>query len=353
MILDFFLDKLAEEKYPIIQEKRCLYNKIQCSICMDICPEEAISIKSKIVIDENLCGKCGICKSTCPTQAISMKGLGEENILRTINDKRNPIFTCSKTSSIGNLRLNCLSGMHPELLAALFLLYGEKTFYFNMIGCEKCHLGDKISIFEASLDKAVNFAKLFGIDPGYVICFDEKELQVLSEETISRRDLFLLLKKGTTNLATHAVDTVLNENNQLSIRKVLLKAIERKEFEVQPHNVPFFDSFKVSNDCNGCEECKSICPGEAWKVENGEKIKVLHNAGKCYKCGQCKSSCPQKAIEVDYINMDDLIMYNLKKEITLNKCHLCDKKFFSKDKDIDKCPICEKKEALRKRLATN
>lgn len=353
MILDFFIDRLTEENYPQVQVNRCLYGlKNECTSCLDNCPEGAITLNAnQVILDQELCNRCGICKSICPTQAVFLKGIGEENILRNIKDKRNIIFSCSNTAGVGNLKINCLNALHPELLAALFILFADKIFYFYIGRCENCNLGD--TLLKNSLDKAVSFVTKLGVEPKYELCTDENKIRELSEEIMSRRDLFLFLKKGTTNIASQAVDTILSDDSQLSIRKVLLKSIETIELDLPLNNIEFFQSFRVNDDCNGCADCQSICPGQAWKVENDEQIKVEHNPGRCFKCGLCTIKCSQGAIDAGPFNKEDLYRFNLKKEIKLNTCTMCEKKFFSKSDTIDICPVCEKKTALRKKLATD
>ncbi len=44
---------------------------IQCGICVDECPTEAISEgEEAYVIDKNLCSDCGACADACPSEAI-------------------------------------------------------------------------------------------------------------------------------------------------------------------------------------------------------------------------------------------------------------------------------------------
>src|SRR5690606_964884 len=109
MIFDYILDKFTERNYAKIIDDKCIYYKNNdCDKCKSLCPERAISIEYQINIDKELCSSCGICKAVCPTQAIGLKGIGEENLLQTIKDKKNIVFSCSREDGIGNLKLNCL-----------------------------------------------------------------------------------------------------------------------------------------------------------------------------------------------------------------------------------------------------
>lgn len=52
---------------PIVDHDKC----IQCMLCVNICPETAMSFTDKIECNKNLCVSCGLCESRCPVEAIS------------------------------------------------------------------------------------------------------------------------------------------------------------------------------------------------------------------------------------------------------------------------------------------
>jgi ferredoxin len=54
----------------VLDEERC----IDCGVCIDLCPEEAISMRSDytVVIDPSRCTACGSCIDGCPNEAISL-----------------------------------------------------------------------------------------------------------------------------------------------------------------------------------------------------------------------------------------------------------------------------------------
>lgn len=354
MILDYILNRFTEQSHAMIIENKCIYSKNKtCVICKDICPEGAISIENEIKIDNGLCSGCGICKAICPTQSIVINSIGEENILRAIKDQKNIIFSCSKEDGIGSLKLNCLNSFNSELLAALFILYDDKKLNFNFSRCETCKYCNNYTIFEESMNKAIRFVKKFNIEPRYEIYFNEKDLIALSDEAISRRELFMMLKRSSTNLAAQTINTIVRDNNYLSIRKVLLNAINSKNFNIDNiHNPIFFMEYEVNENCNGCGKCEQICPGRAWRVDNKEEsIEVYHNVSKCHNCGLCIKNCPENAIDDGIFNLNGLEEFNIKNEIVLTTCKSCGKKFLSKD-ESDKCTVCLKKDELRKKISS-
>ncbi|RKY68061.1 MAG: hypothetical protein DRQ02_05375 [Candidatus Latescibacterota bacterium] len=50
----------------------------------------------------------------------------------------------------------------------------------------------------------------------------------------------------------------------------------------------------IGTDCNGCGQCKQLCPMGAIDGEPGERHTVIRE--KCVGCGICVLACPQKAI---------------------------------------------------------
>jgi ferredoxin len=62
----------------VVDKKKC----VGCGICIDCCPEQAISTKGQvvmgeIVIDSGKCIACGTCVSACPNEAISLPQLAK------------------------------------------------------------------------------------------------------------------------------------------------------------------------------------------------------------------------------------------------------------------------------------
>lgn len=358
MLLDFLIHKLTEENPPEVYGNRCINSydtAMKCNECIDTCPENAVKLKvKKIFFDEKLCSNCGICKAKCPTQAIKIKNTGEESILSYVDDKKNFVFSCSMEGVVGNLTISCLNAMHPEYIAALFILYKEKSFYFNTSHCIKCEMGYNDILFKESLDKALSFVNELGIEPVYEMFTEEKDISFLLNEEISRRNLFKLVTKESRNIALKTITTIIDDDEQLSVRKLLLKAIRNSETEMINKSNTFWEHWNVSTDCDGCGKCKSVCPGKAWKIENNETtIKLYHSFGNCYKCGLCKTICPKKAISESLNKIDDFSDFAVKREIDLNTCKVCNKKYIADSKKEEVCEVCRKKELLRKKISTS
>jgi NAD-dependent dihydropyrimidine dehydrogenase PreA subunit len=52
----------------IVDKRRCG----GCRVCVEICPNHAISMDKTVVIDSDQCNGCGSCVAECPNEAISL-----------------------------------------------------------------------------------------------------------------------------------------------------------------------------------------------------------------------------------------------------------------------------------------
>ena len=43
-----------------------------CEICIDACPDEAISVNGIAAVDPGLCAGCGACVPECPNEALAL-----------------------------------------------------------------------------------------------------------------------------------------------------------------------------------------------------------------------------------------------------------------------------------------
>ncbi len=357
MILDFLIYKLTENNHPELNIDKCINSLVKdgdCFVCKDSCPKNAVVIKdNKISFDENLCNQCGMCKVKCPTQAIRIKGEREYEIINDAGEKKNLVFACSLREAAGNLNVSCLNALHPELISALFVLYKDKKFYFNLSKCSNCKLANENSLFKDSLNSAISFVKKLGINPIFEIITEDNDISDLIVEEISRRNLFKLVKKESNNAVVKAINSITDdENNQFYYRNLLLRSIKDLQFEDEKNNSNiFWEYWDVNIDCNGCGKCVSVCPGKAWEIErNDTAIKINYKFINCYKCGLCEKICPKNSISKGNINNSERWRFNLKRELKLNTCKSCNKKFIAVCNEDDVCDICKKKELLRRKI---
>ncbi|ABW18645.1 ATP-binding protein [Alkaliphilus oremlandii] len=360
MLLKYFIQKMAVENVPKIEKKSCLHYRNAndpCNNCIESCPTAAIVKRDQaFVIEDELCIGCGICKVKCPSQSISMVHFGENTIPKAIKSCETVVFGCNYGKSEGNVMVPCLNGLHPELLALLLLHFKDKKLKFNLSKCSTCAIDSKALTFEVSLKKALAFLENIKSYEEPEVILDECEVPNISPRSITRRDLFHIIKDDSINHATDIFNSMWSnsKDNTLNHRQILLDLVnglaKEETFEINREST-LFSNYVVNSSCNGCNYCEAICPYKAWKIEETEEIYTLSfNTGRCRSCGQCIKTCPQKAIEKTNILSDDFKGYTPKVEKPKIKCKKCNAKFVLTEKDNELCTACMKREELRKSL---
>ncbi len=61
-------DAEIEKRAAVVDQERCT----GCGICIEACPEEAITVEYVAMIDPQKCTVCGSCVDECPNEAISL-----------------------------------------------------------------------------------------------------------------------------------------------------------------------------------------------------------------------------------------------------------------------------------------
>ena len=61
--------RMFRRMIAVIDQERCMC----CALCVDVCPEQAISMNHTVAIDSSSCTGCGSCVNECPNEAISFR----------------------------------------------------------------------------------------------------------------------------------------------------------------------------------------------------------------------------------------------------------------------------------------
>ena len=54
-------------------------------------------------------------------------------------------------------------------------------------------------------------------------------------------------------------------------------------------------AYKITDKCNGCDDCAQLCPVRAISGEMKEQHEIDPN--RCIDCGTCAGVCPSEAIK--------------------------------------------------------
>ena len=360
MLIKYFIGKALQENRPNINQKRCVNrsSKMQrCTECKDACPVGAITMDNKIAhVDEESCKGCGICRAICPSQAISLKKDDEIKAIRQLEQKEIIVVGCHEEGNGGNITVSCLNGLHQEYLAACLMALKGKKIYFNLCKCEDCYIKDGSKCFENSLKNVTAFLKHFDIHPQIELLLNQENIPQYMNQTISRRDLFTLFKKQSTNVVSEIVDDAVGRESHFIQRDFILEHMDnlidksREHIEI-PQSESLFTNWRVHDNCSSCGLCQTTCPSKAWKVQKHKgHVTISHNARLCTSCGLCEDLCPQKALSKDTFSTALFVGFTLKKEIPLSLCKQCGKEYVPNKEDHKLCHICQKRRMVKQSI---
>jgi heterodisulfide reductase subunit A len=164
---------------------------IKCKLCVDVCPKNAISVKSPAYVDEAACKGCGSCAAACPADAINMRFFSDEQIMAQVRaatevKREFPLivaFLCNWCSygaadlagtsriqyptNARNIRVMCSARVDPSFVLEALRRGADGVL---IAGCRigECHYRDgnyqalqRVNVLKGVLEK-------IGLDPGRV-----------------------------------------------------------------------------------------------------------------------------------------------------------------------------------------
>jgi ferredoxin len=307
-----------------------LYN--ECSLCVDACPRDALSIKTKRVnIAHSICNGCAGCVGVCPTQAIGLSHIDKSTeILKFIGDK-NSSLSCEDMKF-------CLSMIHVEEFISIGLRKDEMI--CDLSKCAKCEINKENKLLD-TIEKNIEQSNDF-------LYFFEKSVKKTYE--IKKQDRREIFRKFTQNLVKAQEEEVdfsevyhvelpthrqLFQNSLKSVVLDLQDTVIKGEFD-------FIKNKKIDfNTCTNCGDCVQFCPTNALSYSS-DKMTVLFQDSKCIACHICDDICKPKSFSnepsLDLVNVafsraSKLIEHHLA------VCSEC-KTPFSQKKDEKICGRC-------------
>jgi len=241
----------------------------RCTICLSLCPYQAISVDfetGELKIDVEKCQFCGICYSACPVSAIEIFYYADETLAKHIE-------RLVKEKGSRTLVLMC-RGNSPSTCEAEEILQNQHITARNYIPIRVPCVGRITTEFvlktlASSIDRII---------------------AVQCEEDFCR------YKRGSR----------INTRRQLLTKKVLRQLGFRDDaltlVKYARKAVYFTDK------CVGCDKCAFICPYEAIEVEALATPKI--NLDNCVGCGACALVCPHLAIQLkgfEYETLSNLV----------------------------------------------
>lgn len=288
------LEELGFNKVQI-DEKLC----ILCGLCMRNCPRKALLVLRKvdlkrlragsIKINEG-CIDCKLCEDICPTQAIKVK-----NSKPKINDEK-CIYCemCSKICPFNVLEIRCDSCR----------IFAEKAFALSgkvivdAQACSMCGICEEICPMKAiKIEKLFRGRQKWAEDkclPNCVVCREvcpnfAIEFEYFQNKKVKFNERCNFCGTCQRFCPSGAIEIEIELPYDLKVDLGVIRKSKRKKFI----------RVRSKGLCSGCGLCTSSCPmsdREVLEVVNGSILEK--EAYECIACGLCIKNCPVEGIEV-------------------------------------------------------
>jgi energy-converting hydrogenase A subunit P len=332
-----------------VEPLKCLrrdYANNDCSICINLCPEKAITFKrGKIGIDKSLCTACHGCVGVCPTEAIeSTKFEPNFFVAKEISLEKNEL---KQKLLSDTLRLSCkemgvcLCVFDKSHIIALGMKSNRKI-EADISLCQECEL-NRNNKLKSAIDGMLDEAN------GFLAEFANKHIEAKIERSGDRRNFLKTLFKRTVSAAESLDEpsaAIEKPKTKLPLKRILLKNAVKDTLDdtnrFVKNDYSFSISKSISKECTNCKSCVEFCPTNAL-FYSSDFSKIYFQSGKCIDCNICNDICAPKAF-VDSFEKD-IANFAFDKAIVaiehnLIVCKSCKMAFSSKEGE-ETCPKCE------------
>lgn len=336
-----------------------LTNEVICADCLEVCPVQAITLEKGIpTINHFGCIDCGACVSSCDSFAIDHIQKPYPTISQQINDFPEAKITCEQLDNYQKgIKIPCY--LYLDLALVIQSSGGRNTIILYTEKCTSCSKSNNVSIslHISSLQSQLNALAIPITIQSIEAGLENKEQGLVEDQVVNgltRRELLQMFSvKNIRKMLTEKVEDPkefkekkLTLGERARFKKNLLNTYWKNHLKEKVDAIPLpfkeFLEVKITDNCNGCSVCESICPTDAlyWQNEVSES-KLYFSTQQCIGCKKC-SICPEKAISFEQINLDKYLSGNPTELISYHtkQCIECGDSFRT-NKSVEICSSCE------------
>lgn len=300
---------------------KCLRNEYThnaCTLCIDICPEEAFHIyRGKLTLIDEQCTACASCIGGCPTEALSVESFDPNRFALEYGESKE-----EKISKKSNVPCLAIFDVHHYIV---MMLRSDKEVVCDISDYES---GVIKEVIIERIVRANNFAKELGL---------EKEIKLIEEEdtVASRRALFKKVVGAVSQIQEEGsvtLDFVKDTKSKIPFKQTILKNSLKQilgdiETTVVAGEYPFLVNKQITTACTNCGDCVQFCPSEALTYTSNSD-EIIYQMGKCINCDICNHICKVDAVIDDKSSEFDLVTFAFDRGESLIKhelrvCKVC------------------------------
>lgn len=305
--------------------KRTRFRQSDCRECLEICPDNAISLNPGPSID-NSCTECGLCQNACPTEVFRDE-LHTESYL---SDRATSLLGSTggaeqeATLSIrchqavpqvgATLSFPCLGGVGENTILSAALSGFQKVVLIKG-DCRVCRLQKG----EAQLRDLISSARLLLDGTGFrEIPIDLQSRQRNRDSGLARKGLFAVVsdrvrhhaasvryrrerpgadapEKGSAEMGSRP------SPRRTFLRQLLARVSSDQLREVRRATALRWAEIAIDEGkCSACGTCVAVCPTGALEQATEDGCRILSFVrSACTRCSLCIEACPEDAVVYD------------------------------------------------------
>ncbi len=372
------LERVLSRAQLEVAPGRCLreyHRRARCRLCLDNCPDKAVSLDSGPEVDYSRCRCCGVCANLCPTGVFQLVEPSYEALVARARGQDIVEFGCAQSPPAvgGTVLVPCLGYLNEAVLVAVAA--GAAEIRLDVSHCEECRFEGGLAVAIETMRRANRLLSLFGLPDRISAWVADRGNGKGNgnggngDRRYSRREFLSYLGRGTrTAAAGSGSPAATGDDGDAGRRPGLLKpSLPEKRRMLLDHlnrlGPPFtgeaiidgapFAEVAIGDDCDGCGMCVSFCPtgALAWRDE-GDRRALTFGTADCLACGLCREICPRDDVSLEpSVRPGDIVARTVRtlKEYDAGVCSECRQRYVPAS-PANVCPACGKRDGLRRWL---